>query len=332
MLLSKRGVPIPKNTVSGIKRVLGRDLESPEGRVFAASSAVRLKAAPNGRIIINTRAGEHTSEEIASAVYNYLRRLAEHRFQARISKVVITLPAGANDNAREATIRAARQAGLEVLETVHEPTSAAIAFGLDRFQGQRRLLIYDFGGGTFDVTIMTQTDQNLQVMAVGGDATLGGDDFDHQLSEYAAGIIWRQHKIEMHHDVVRWDRLNREAESTKRALSAMQAARLRVKDAFTVERRSHDLDMTISREEISSRWKELVDRSIQTTAKSMVKAGLRPTGIDTLLLVGGTTYIPMVRQAISRVLSKQGEHPGDPQTAVARGAAIVAARHAMRAA
>lgn len=322
----------PENTVSGIKRVLGRDLESPEGRVFAAGSAVNLKAAPNGKVILTTRAGEHTAEEIAAALYNHLRRLAEHRFQTRISKAVLTIPAAANEACREATIRAARQAGLEVLETIHEPTSAAVAFGLDRYKGQRRVLIYDFGGGTFDVTIMQQTDQNLKVLAVGGDATLGGDDFDHQMAEHAAGVVWRRHQIEIQHDVVRWDRLNREAEVTKRALSAMQSARLRVKDAFTVHRRPHDLDITISRDAIAPRWKDLVDRSIQTTAETMVKSGLRPSGIDTLLLVGGTTYIPMVRQAISRVMSKQGEHPGDPQTAVACGAAVTAARHAMKAA
>ncbi|MBX2812472.1 MAG: Hsp70 family protein [Myxococcales bacterium] len=322
----------PENTVSGIKRILGRNLDSPEGRVFAASSAVNLTSAPNGRIILSTRCGEHTAEEIASTVYAHLRRLSENRFQRKISKAVLTIPASADDAVQAATIRAAKQAGLEVLETIHEPTSAAVAFGLDRFQGHRKLLIYDFGGGTFDVTVMQQTNQNLSPIAIGGDATLGGDDFDHELAQYAASIIWRRHQIEIQHDIVRWDRLNRESETTKRALSAMQAARLRVKDAFTLERRPHNLDITVSRENIAPRWKKLVERSIQTTAETMVRAGLRPGHINNLLLVGGTTYVPAVRDAITRVINRQGEHPGDPQTAVACGAAVTAARHALRAA
>ena len=322
----------PENTISGIKRIIGRDLDSPESRVFCASSAIQVKAADNGRAILVTRRGEHTAEEVAASIYAHLRRLAEVRFQAPVRRAVITIPAASTPTVKDATVRAARQAGLEVLDTIHEPSSAAVAFGLDRFRGQRRLLIYDFGGGTFDITVMEQSDQRLRPVALGGEATLGGDDFDNQLAEHAAGLIWRQHKIELQHDVVRWDRLNKEAEATKRALSAMQAARLRVKDAFTLRRRSHDLDMTISREDIASRWKPLVDRSLQTLAETMVSAGLRPSGIDTLLLVGGTTYIPMVRQAVTRVMSTPGEHPGDPQTAVACGAAVVAARQVLRAA
>lgn len=322
----------PENTVAGIKRLLGRDLDSPEGRVFSASSPNRLKPAANGRAIIHTRRGEHTSEEVASIAYAHLKRLAELRFQRKVNRAVVTVPAASSPASIGATVTAARMAGLDVVDTVHEPTAAAIAFGLDRFRGQRRLLVYDFGGGTFDVTVMQQQDQTMEPLTVGGDASLGGDDFDLELAQYAAGLIWKRHQVELHHDVVRWDRVIRSAEATKRALSAMQAARLRVQNAYSHGGRHHDIDLTIGRDDITTRWQGLVDRSLKTTAETMLKAGLRPSGIDTLLLIGGTTYIPMVRDSVTRMMSTPGEHPGDPQTAVACGAAVTAARHALQAA
>ena len=322
----------PENTVAGIKRLLGRDLESPEGRVFAAGAPNKLKPAKNGRAIIHTRRGEHTAEEVASSVYAHLKRLAEARFQRRVTKAVLTVPAASSAASIEATVRAAGQAGLEVLDTVHEPTAAATAYGLDRFRGQRRLLVYDFGGGTFDVTLMRQHDQTLEPLEVGGDASLGGEDFDMALAQYAASVVWKHHQVEIHHDVVRWDRVLRASEATKRALSAMAAARLRVQNAYSAKGRNQDIDLTVSREDMAPRWKDLVDRSLRCTAETMVKAGLRPSGIDALILVGGTTYIPMVRDAVTRMMSTPGEHPGDPQTAVACGAAVRAARHALQAA
>ena len=322
----------PVNTISGIKRLLGRKLDGPEGRVFAAGTAVKLRAAPNGRAILETRRGEHSAEEVASVVYQYIRGLAEKRFQAPVRRAVLTVPASATPVSTHATIRAAEQAGLQVLHTLHEPTAAAVAFGLDRFRGQRRVLVYDFGGGTFDVTIMRQQDSDLEPLAAFGDGGLGGDDFDEQLARHAAGVVWRKHRVELEKDVVRWDRVLREAEATKRALSAMEAARLRVREAFSSGGQRQDLDLTVARKDMQPRWQELVDRSLKTTAEVMVQAGLRPAGIETLVLIGGTTYIPMVRTAVTRMMSKPGAQSGDPQTSVACGAAVSAARSAARAA
>lgn len=322
----------PENTVAGIKRLLGRDLDSAEARVYAAGTAVTLKAAPNGRAVLHTRRGDHSSEEVACAIYAHLKKLGEIRFQTRLKRAALTVPASATPAVRDATVRAAQQAGLEVIATLPEPNAAAIAYGLDQFRGQRRLLVYDFGGGTFDVTLISQKDEDLTPLALGGDPSLGGDDFDERLAQHVAGVIWRKHRVEAQQDIVRWNRIVQEAEATKRALSAMHAARLRVKDAFAAEGRRHDLDETVSRLEMQPRWQELVDRSLKVTAKTMMDAGLRPSGVDTLLLVGGTTYIPMVKAAVTRMMSKPGENPGDPQTAVACGAAVSAARQVARAA
>lgn len=322
----------PENTISGIKRALGRSIDSPEGRVFAASTAVTVKPAPNKRLILQTRRGDHIPEEIAGLVYTHLRSLAEHRFQARVRRAVLTVPASATPESIEATLRAARQAELEVMATIPEPTAAATAFGLDAFRGQRRLLVYDFGGGTFDVTIMRQHDQTLEPVAMGGDGGLGGDDFDEALARHAAGRVWKQHRVELEKDVVRWDRVLHEAEATKRALSAMPAARLRVKDAYSAGGQRRDIDATVSREDVQMRWNPLVERSIKVMADTILAAELRPRSIDALLLVGGTTYIPQVRSAVTKIMAKPGQHPGDPQTAVACGAAVHAARRLMKAA
>ncbi len=173
---------------------------------------------------------------------------------------------------------------------------------------------------------MEQHDSQIKPLAVGGDGMLGGDDLDLALAQMAAGSIWQKHRVDITKDVVRWEQLLQEAEITKRALSVRETAPLRLKNAFSRGGKHHDLDLVIHRKDIEPRWAELIDRSLKVTAQTMVSAGLRPAGIDTLLLVGGTTYVPVIKRTISKMMGKQGFNPGDPQTAVACGAAVVGAR------
>ena len=322
----------PGNTISGIKRILGRTIDSPEVKILGSHSAVRIRTAPNKNPILQTRAGDHTAIEVASYIFAHLRELAEARFQATIRKAVITLPASATTDIELATVQAARAAGLEVLRTLTEPHAAAMASGLDRRDLHQKLLVYDFGGGTFDATALEQADGRLEPLAVGGDGCLGGDDLDHALAEVASAHVWKTTKIELAHDVERWDRLIREAEQTKRALSARDVAPLRLKKAYNANGKDRNLELMIHRQDVEPRWTPLVQRSITVTAQTMLTAGLRPRDVTTTLMVGGTTFVPMVQHALHRLMRRPAVAHGNPQTAVAEGAAIAAARALARAA
>ncbi|MBK6683083.1 MAG: Hsp70 family protein [Deltaproteobacteria bacterium] len=316
----------PTQSIGGIKRVLGRPYDSGEVRILDAHSAVKIEKAPNGSPVLCTRAGTHTPVEIASHIYRQLRELAEARFRSSCKKAVITIPATANAQTEAATIMAARAAGLDVIRTVSEPVAGAIAQQLDQFQGERRLLVYDFGGGTFDVTVLHQQNQEFRVLALGGDSCLGGDDLDLELAQLVSSFIFHSHKVDLSKDVVTWDRLVRESEVVKRGLSSVMAAPMRIKELFSAQGRRRDLDLTVTRADAEARWEPLIQRSIQLTATTMMQAGLRPEDLDAILLVGGSTYVPMVRSKVAKTFGKPGVHQSDPQTAVAEGAALMAAR------
>ena len=201
-----------------------------------------------------------------------------------------------------------------------------MAFGLDRVEdADRRLLIYDFGGGTFDVTILRQVGAQFTPLALGGDPLLGGDDLDEALARLVARQVWTQYRLELDKDVVRWQRVLLQSEQVKRALSGTDSIHLRIRDLFTAGP-LRDLDLPVARADADEVWGPFVDRTMAVAAKTMVQAGLRPADLDEVVLVGGSTYIPLVHQRVAKVMGKSGERRGDPQTAVAAGAAILAAR------
>ena len=329
--LKKRPIE-PANTISGIKRILGRDFESPEAKILRANSAVRMRKAPNGAPVIETRAGDHTAVDIASLIFSHLRSLAETRFRAKITKAVLTLPASATTEVEHATVKAAKAAGLDVLRTLTEPHAAALACGLDQRHKFRKLLVYDFGGGTFDATAIDQREGRFEPMAIGGDGCLGGDDLDHALAGLASSHVWKTTKVELSNDVERWDRLIREAEQTKRALSARDVAPLRLKRAFLAKGRDRDLELMIHRQDVEPRWTPLIQRSITVAAQTLLAAGLKPKDIGATLMVGGTTFVPMVQAALTKLMGPTVLPHASPQTSVAEGAAIAAVRALARAA
>jgi molecular chaperone DnaK (HSP70) len=322
----------PDSTVSGVKRILGKAADSPEMKVFQAHSAIGVQASAGNTPILTSRAGEHTAPEVASYIFRYLRERAEERFSTTIKKAVVTLPATANKATEEATVHAAKLAGIDVLRTLSEPSAASIAYHMDNQAGHQKLMVYDFGGGTFDATVLEQGAQGFRTIGVGGDSCLGGDDFDHALAGQVAAYVYRTYKVDITKDVVRWDRMVRISEQTKKALSAKDVAPFRMHDAVTAQRKSHDLELTLHRDDLESKWTQLIDRSLKATAQVMLQSGLKPQHLDATVLVGGTTFIPLIRRSVARMMGQPGIVASNPQTAVACGAAIVAARTRSRAA
>lgn len=316
----------PENTVSGIKRILGRRHDSPEARVLGGHTAFRTSGAPNGQVIVHCRGKEYPATEVAAIILRHLRELSERTFGTPIRQAVLTVPASATPEVVQATKLAARMAGLETIATVAEPCAGALAHHIHGFKGRRKVLVYDFGGGTFDASVLEQVDGDFRVLAVGGDDSLGGDDFDLAMANLVASHVWQSHEVDITRDVVRWDAVVRTCERAKRMLSLSPSAPVRIPDAFSSGGRGHDIDLAITRSEMETRWRRFVERSMKVTAQTMMQRKLRPKDVDLVLLVGGTTYVPFVRQAVERLLGKARQDGADPETAVACGAALVAAQ------
>jgi molecular chaperone DnaK len=314
----------PANAISGIKRVLGKTRQSPEMRLFEAHNACRVTRGSNDLPLISAHGVEHAPQEIASLILRSLRTRAETKFGA-IRRIVLTIPAALTEATRNATLLAAKMAGLEVIRLVPEPVAGAHANGIDPSTMRGTALVYDFGGGTFDATILEQHGDLLVPLALGGDTCLGGDDFDYEIAKLVSERVFADERIDITRDAIAWERVVQESERVKRALSSLEQAHLRIEDAYRAKSGGSQLDVRVTRREMEERWKDLVDRSLHVTAELMVSAGVRPEHMNAVLLVGGTTFMPMVRRSIERVLGKAGQSRWDPQTAVAVGAAMIGA-------
>jgi molecular chaperone DnaK len=315
------------NTVAGIKRIIGRALDSPQGRLVDAGSAFKLKGGSVGEVKIVTRTGEVGASEIAAIIMGHLRERAELRFGRKITKAVVTVPVGVPKAVTEAMMRVGRMARLEILRIVPEPVAGALAGGVaGPSMAGTPVLVYDFGGGTLDISIVQRSGQQLKVLASGGDDCLGGDDFDSAFAKWIASGVWRSLSVDVSKDVILSDRIQRQCEVVKRALSAAPEVRYLVPDAIGSPGRFRSLDVMVKREQLNGPWAELVQRSIDATTATLEPAGITVPQLGAILLIGGTTFIPQVRAAVAAHFPRPFAVEQDPQTAVARGAALLAAQ------
>ncbi|MFT3914963.1 MAG: Hsp70 family protein [Anaeromyxobacteraceae bacterium] len=317
----------PQNTVFGVKRIVGRRADSPAGRLLDQVAGFKIRQpGPDGEAAVQVRGGEFQASEVASFILRYLKERSETKFGKRVRKVVLTVPVTADEAVKAAMVRAGKAAGLEVLRTVAEPCAGAVARGFTGASwGSAPLLVYDFGGGTLDATVVRREGQALRVLSSGGDDVLGGDDFDAAFARYVASGIFRVHGIDVTRDAVLWERIQRQCELVKRALSARKEVRYQLAEAFSVGGRMQHLDYTFSREHLAPTWADLVHRSIEATSATVLEAGLAVKDLGAVLLIGGTTFVPQVRAAVAAAFARPQAVEDDPQTAVARGAALLGA-------
>jgi len=312
----------PVNTVFGIKRVIGRDGDSPAARVLDASAPFRLVAKPGAEVAVQVRAGTLTATEVASLILRHLRERASARFNRPVRKALVTVPVSTPPAVQAAMTRCGQMAGLEVVRLVHEPVAGAVARGASGAAAP--FLVYDFGGGTFDATVVRGDGKGLEVLSSGGDDCLGGDDLDLAFARWVASGIYRSRSLDATRDVLLWSRIQRQCEAVKRALSGAPEVRYLLKDALPGAVR--DLDVPVRREHLVQPWAELVSRSIDSAQETVRGSGLPDGGLGGVLLIGGTTFVPQVREAVVRAFRGKIVAEEDPQTAVARGAALLAAR------
>ena len=295
---AKRQVVTNKNCVSSIKRLMG------------TSQKVELE----GKM--------YTPQEVSAMILSYMKDYAESYLGEKVDKAVITVPAYFNDDQRQATKDAGKIAGLEVERIINEPTAAALAFGIDKLEKEQRVLVFDLGGGTFDVSILDLADGTFEVLATAGDNHLGGDDFDNVLVDWLVDNFKKENGVDLRNDKMALQRLKEAAEKAKKDLSGMVQTQISLPFISAGADGPLHLEATLTRAQFDKMTKFLVDRTVKPVRQALSDAGLQPSDIDQVLLVGGSTRIPAVQEAVKQELGKEPNKSVNPDEVVAMGAAI----------
>ncbi|MBN2359439.1 MAG: Hsp70 family protein, partial [Deltaproteobacteria bacterium] len=314
----------PTRTVTAIKRILGRSYTDPmiAGQLF--SVAFRTAAGPDGGIDIAIDDKRRPVEAVCADILRFMRDNIEQRLAQPANRAVFTHPVAFSDEQKQALCQAAELAGFEVAGLLDEPTAVALAYGL----GQRRkeiIAVYDFGGGTFDFTVMEIHLDDYRVLGRAGDAWLGGDDFDLALAQALGNIFWRKTKIELQNLAVEWQRLLRACESAKQYLSDHLVTEVLLRELITSPQKL-DFVQRIDRAGFERITANYFGQTLGLCQEALEQAGLKPGDVDQLVMSGGTTRIPFVRQGLTSFFGKPATHVLNPEEAVALGAGLHAAR------
>ncbi|MDK2820904.1 MAG: molecular chaperone DnaK [Clostridia bacterium] len=266
---------------------------------------------------------EYTPQEISAMILQKLKADAESYLGEKVTQAVITVPAYFTDSQRQATKDAGRIAGLEVLRIINEPTAASLAYGLDKGDNQT-ILVYDLGGGTFDVSILELGDGVFEVKATSGNNRLGGDDFDERIIDFLIDTCKREHGIDLRNDKMALQRLKEAAEKAKIELSGMTSTNINLPFISATPNGPVHLDTNLSRAKFEELISDLVQKTVEPTQQALSDAGLKPSDIDKVILVGGSTRVPLVQETVRKILGKEPHKGINPDECVALGAAIQA--------
>ena len=286
------------------------------------NSAISVKRLMGSGEKINLEGKDYTPEEISAMILGYMKQYAEEYLGEKVTKAVITVPAYFNDAQRQATKDAGTIAGLEVERIINEPTAAALAFGMDKTEIEQKVLVFDLGGGTFDVSILELADGTFEVLATSGDNSLGGDDFDHIIVDELVSIFKKENGIDLSKDKMAMQRLKEAAEKAKKDLSATINAQISLPFISAGEAGPLHLETTLSRAKFDEMTKSLVERTLIPVPNALKDSGLTRNDIHQVLLVGGSTRIPAVVEAVKKELVKEPNKSVNPDEVVAMGAAI----------
>ncbi|MCP4446074.1 MAG: Hsp70 family protein [Myxococcales bacterium] len=314
-----------QNTVSSAKRLIGQSINVPTVRLAMSTMPYQCVGGANEQPMISIRGQQYSIPEISAIVLKHLRRCAERHLGQPVSQAVITVPANFTDAQRQATKYAGELAGLQVLRILNEPTAAALAYGFGRSLNAS-LAIYDLGGGTFDVTVLQIREQIFEVLATGGDSFLGGDDFDKVLLDKLAGDFLQEYRVDLRDDPTGWSRLGAAAEQIKCRLSEDESVAGTIHELATgIGGVPLALNFEVHRNEFDNLIFPYVERSVLACREVLHAAGVDARSLGELILVGGSTRTPMVRQAIEHYFGLEPKARINPDETVAYGAAIQAA-------
>ena len=315
-----QAVTNPENTVSSVKRFIGRSYdETPEEQ---KTVSYKVQKGKDGRAVIDIDGKDYTPEEISAMVLQKLKTDAEKQVGQPITQAVITVPAYFNDAQRQATKDAGKIAGLEVLRIINEPTAAALAYGLDKVDHDEKILVFDLGGGTFDVSVLELGDGVFEVASTAGDNHLGGDDWDQRIIDWMADKFQAENGIDLRKDPMALQRLKEAAEKAKMELSSTTQTNINLPFITADASGPKHLDYTLTRAEFERITKDLLDRCKKPVEQALKDAGLKMGEVDEVILVGGSTRMPAVQERVKQLTGKAPNMSVNPDEVVAMGAAV----------
>jgi molecular chaperone DnaK len=323
----RQAVTNPRDTVYAVKRLIGRRFEEKEVQKDIALMPYKIVRADNGDAWVEVRGEKLAPQQISAEILRKMKKTAEDYLGEEVTEAVITVPAYFNDSQRQATKDAGRIAGLDVKRIINEPTAAALAFGLDKSEkGDRKVAVYDLGGGTFDVSIIEIADvdgeKQFEVLSTNGDTFLGGEDFDQRIIDYIIAEFKKEQGVDLGKDVLALQRLKEAAEKAKIELSSSQQTEVNLPYVTADASGPKHLALKITRAKLEALVEDLIERSMEPCRIAIKDAGVKVSEIDDVILVGGMTRMPKVLEKVKEFFGKDPRRDVNPDEAVAVGAAI----------
>ena len=319
----RQAITNPENTVFAVKRLIGRKFDSGEVQRDVKTVPYKISKASNGDAHVSIRGKTYSPSEISAMVLQKMKQTAEDYLGDKITEAVITVPAYFNDSQRQATKDAGRIAGLEVLRIINEPTAASLAFGLDK-KGDRKIAVFDLGGGTFDISILEIGEGVFEVKSTNGDTHLGGEDFDQRIIEYLADEFRKDQGIDLRKDKMALQRLKEAAEKAKMELSGSTETDINLPFITADASGPKHLTMKLTRAKMEALVDDLVERVVEPCRMALRDASLKANELDEVILVGGMTRMPKVVSKVKDIFGKEPNKGVNPDEVVAVGAAIQA--------
>ena len=320
----RQAVTNPENTIFSVKRFIGRKLSEPTVQRDLSMVPYKLSGAANGDVRVAMGDKDYAPPEVSAMVLQKLKADAEAYLGEPVTQAVITVPAYFNDSQRQATKDAGRIAGLEVLRIVNEPTASALAYGLDKKGRDELVVVYDMGGGTFDVSVLELSDGVVEVRSTSGDTHLGGDDFDQRIIEWLAAEFQKSQGVNLRQDRMALQRLKEAAEKAKMELSSLGQTEVNLPFITADASGPKHLSIMLSRAKLEQLTGDLIERSMGPVRQALNDAGVKPSAVDEVIMVGGQTRMPAIQEVVRKFFGKEPNKSVNPDEVVAVGAAIQA--------
>ncbi|KKQ39652.1 MAG: Chaperone protein DnaK, partial [Candidatus Moranbacteria bacterium GW2011_GWF2_37_7] len=321
LLAKRQAVTNPQNTIFSAKRLIGRRYSDPEVQRDKKLLSYEIREASNGGVEIKMNDKWYTPQQISSMVLQKLKADAEEKLGEKIEEAIITVPAYFDDSQRQATKDAGEIAGLKVNRIINEPTAAALAYGLDK-KKEEKIVVYDFGGGTFDVSVLEVSADTIEVRGTGGDTHLGGDDFDQKIIRWLIDEFKKDQGIDLSKDVLALQRLKEGAERAKHELSSTIETEINIPFITSGADGPKHFNLKMTRAKLEELVRDEIERSVKETEKVVKEAGFQLTEIDEIVLVGGQTRMPAIQEVVKKLFNKEPHKGINPDEVVALGAAI----------